>query len=58
MEIQSIFYKKKWRRLNDKIGFLPFLKWTLVEFLDGRTALLQRWGKYKVIKGEVRVSYT
>lgn len=56
METQAIFYKGKWRRLNDLIGLIPFYKWKLVEFLDRNTALLERGDKYKVIKGEVRTS--
>lgn len=56
METQAIFYKGKWRRINDLIGFIPFYKWKVVEFLDRNTALLERGEKYKVIKGEVRTS--
>jgi hypothetical protein len=56
MEIQSIFFKGKWRKLNDTIIFFPLLKWKVVEFLDSKTALVERKGKYKVIKGEVRIS--
>lgn len=56
MEEQKIFYKGKWRKIDDLIGLIPFFQWRLVEFLDRETALLQRGKKYKTIKGEVRTS--
>lgn len=56
MEIYSIFFRGKWRKVDDVIWFFPIQKWKIVEIWDNSTALLERGNENRVIHGKVRVS--